>query len=133
MEATNKGEYLVHIPTSAYEFVEVKVNSPEEAKEVRDSVIAAFLEPKTTPNSGLKPVDLLRLLYKRLCNQGLQIEETESLGTDKIYSQKDVHKIIESLVAKAKREEGTNRINKEEDVRYDSETYTNHYNDLKRD
>ena len=104
-------EYTVHIPTAQYEFVEVKASSPEEARQLRDDVMSAFTEPKNTLKSGLVLKDLQKLLYKRLCNQGLQIEEVDILGTEKIYSQKDIHKILESLIAKAKRESGELREN----------------------
>ena len=109
-------EYLVHISTNSFEFVEVKATSPEEAKEVRDSVIAAFLEPKTTPN--LQPIPFLRLLHKYMVENRLEMEDVESLGTDKLYSQKDVVNLIKNVFAKIARDSGTNRINKEEDVRY---------------
>ncbi len=113
-----KTPYKVHLAIGQFEFVEVDAISAENAKELYDEVKTAFQEPKNTPTSGLNLKDLQRLLYKRLCNQGLQLEEVESLGTDKVYSQKDIHKILESLLAKAKREAGEDRINKEVDIRY---------------
>lgn len=102
-------EYLVHIPTNQYEFVEVKAKSAEEAKELRDEVLNAFQEAKNTPNSGLKSTDLLRLGHKLFSEQGLIMEELDSLGTEKIYSQKDFINFCKNIVAKFKRdgEQGT--------------------------
>lgn len=111
-------EYLVHIPTSSFEFVEVKASSPEEAKELRDEVMEAFQEAKNTPQSGLNKIDLLRLLYKPLCGGGITEDELDTLGTNKDYSQRDILNIIKNLIAKSKRDNGDDRLNKEIDIRY---------------
>lgn len=111
-------EYLVHVPTNSYEFVEVKANSAEQAKELRDEIIEAFQESKTTPTSGLDKVSMLRLIHKYLVTNSLEMEDVESLGTDKLYSQKDVVGLIRNVFAKISRESGDSRINKEVDIRY---------------
>lgn len=113
-------KYTLRIPTIQFGYIEAHLGTgtPEEAIEEHNRLIELYNSPKNTPNSGLNLKDLQRLLYKRLCNEMLQLEEVESLGTDKVYSQKDIHKILESLLAKARREAGEDRINKEVDIRY---------------
>lgn len=102
-------EYLVHIPTAQYEFVEVKANSAEQAKELRDEIIEAFQESKTSPTSGLDKVSMLRLIHKYMVSNSLEMEDIESLGTDKIYSQKDVVSLIRNVFAKVNRDAGGER------------------------
>ena len=106
-------EFTVHIPTAQYEFVEVKAKSPEEAKQLRDEVIEAFQEAKNTPNSGLDKISMLRLLHKYIGTNALQMEDIENLGTEKIYSQKDVVNLIKNVLAKFARdsEEGSRADN----------------------
>ena len=101
-------EITLRIPIEQYSFMEYKfIGTPDEALHEYRRIVAlskAPVTPENGLNSGLKPLELLRLLYKPLCNQGLQFEEIESLGTEKIYSQKDVLKIVQSLINKSKRE-----------------------------
>ena len=108
-ENINMKEYIVHIPTAQYEFVEVKAKSAEEAKQLRDEVLEAFQEPKNTPNSGLDKITMLRLLHKYLTTNMLELEDIEGLGADKIYSQKDVLGLIKNVLAKITRDEGGSR------------------------
>lgn len=114
-----KKEYVVRVATGQYEFVEVKAESPEQARKEYIAIINAWkeplVEPENTPKSNLnlQPVPFLRLLYKVLCNGGLIQEEIDSLGTEKIYSQKDILKIQQSLVNKAKRESQEPTINQD--------------------
>lgn len=111
-----KTPYKVHLAIGQYEFVEVDAISAENAKELYDEVKTAFQEPQNTPN--LQPIPFLRLLHKYMVQNKLEMEDVESLGTDKIYSQKDVVGLIKNVFAKISRDGGSDRINKEIDIRY---------------
>jgi len=107
----------IRIPTTQYGYISffpeglspegiIKAHN-ELVKAYKDSLKTPSVEPDLPPTSSLnlKPTDLLKLLYKPLCGGGLTMEEVDSLGTEKIYSQKDVLKIVQSLINKSKREE----------------------------
>lgn len=106
----------IRIPTTQYGYISVFPESNKNIDEIvtlhnhcvkvyQDSLKTASVKPQNTPNSGLKPVELLRLLYKPLCGQGLTEDELETLGTEKAYSQQDILKIVQSLINKSKRDE----------------------------
>lgn len=95
-------EYLVHIPTNSYEFVEVKAVSAEEAKKLRDEVLEEWKENNTT---GLDKISMLRLMHKYITTNALQMEDLENLGKEKIYSQQDVLNLIKNVFAKINREQ----------------------------
>lgn len=98
---------VIRIPLDQYAYIETDFKgTSDEALVEYKRLVNLFKTPsvslENTPN--LKPNDLLRLLYKIVCDEGLELEEVESLGIDKIYSQKDVLKIVQSIINKSKRE-----------------------------
>ena len=97
----------IRIPTTQYGYINLFLEGTDadEAIRIHNESIELYKDSLETPTktSSLTPITFLRLLYKPICNQGLQFEEIESLGTEKIYSQKDVLKIIQSLINKSKR------------------------------
>lgn len=97
-----KQEFLVQVPTAQYEFVQVKAESPQEAKELRDSILEAWKEP--TKTEGLDSLGMLRLTHKYLVTNKLELEDIESLGTSTIYSQRDVITLIKKVFAKIARD-----------------------------
>lgn len=122
----------IRIPTTQYGyinfFVEVEDNgyAEKEIISIHNRIVQKYQDSLKTPSvsletplsSGLKPVELLRRLYRIICGQGLTEDDLELFGTEKVYSQRDVLKIVQSLINKSKRDESEGRINKEEDIRY---------------
>lgn len=107
-------EAEIRIPTTQYGYISIFIKDYKDLDDVLDYhnlAVKKYQDSLKEPISikGLELRDLQKLLYKRLCNQGLEIEEVDKLGTDKLYSQKDIHKIVESLLAKSKREAGGDR------------------------
>ena len=112
----------IRIPLDQYAYINVMFEgTPEETlKEYRRLIKLSKtpVEPEIDVSSNLKPVEMLRLLHKYLVTNRLELEDIESLGTDKIYSQKDVVGLIKNVLAKVSRDAGSDRINKETDIRY---------------
>lgn len=111
-------KYTLRIPMAdQYSYTEITCDSLEEYYQAKENYLS-FKEIKQSSTSNLQPVPFLRILHKYLVQNRLELDDIESLGTDKLYSQKDVVNLIKNVFAKISREAGSDRINKEEDIRY---------------
>ncbi len=99
---------IIRLPLDQFAYLETEFEGSAEAaiteyRRLVNVFKTAPVSPKTTPD--LLPIPLLRLLYDPICNQGLTEEQVDSLGTSKNYSQRDILKVVQSLINKVVREE----------------------------
>jgi hypothetical protein len=113
-------KFTIRIPTAQYAYLEAEfTGEAEEAIAEHNRLLELYnasQKAQNTPN--LQPIPFLRLLHKYMVENRLEMEDVESLGTDKLYSQKDVVNLIKNVFAKITREANGGRINKEVDIRY---------------
>lgn len=119
----------IRIPTTQYGYINLvveqeekdnQINFSEYVIDIHNRAVDLYKESLNTPENSpnLQPIPFLRLLHKYMVQNRLELEDIESLGTDKLYSQKDVVNLIKNVFAKIKRDADGGRINKEEDIRY---------------
>lgn len=111
-------KYTLRIPMSdQYSYTEITCDNIDDYNQAKENYLS-FKEIKQNNTSNLQPIPFLRLLHKYMVENRLEMQDIESLGTDKLYSQKDVVNLIKNVFAKISREANGGRINKEEDIRY---------------
>lgn len=93
-------KYLLHVPTNQFEFVEVQVNSPEEARQQADEIKLAF----QNNNNGLSEKEFDRVVEYYLCGS-IQADDQDRLGDTKNYSQRDMMNIMRRALARIKSKE----------------------------
>lgn len=111
-------KYTLRIPMSdQYSYTEITCDNIDDYNQAKENYLS-FKEIEKKSTSNLQAIPFLRLLHKYMVTNKLEMEDVESLGTDKLYSQKDVVGLIKNVFAKISREAGSDRINKEVDIRY---------------
>lgn len=93
----------LRIPLQQYSYIEYDFEgTPEQAIREVEEKIALFNNPISKDN--LEWIPFLRLLHRYMTTESLQMEDVDSLGTQKIYSQRDVVDMIRKVFDKIKRD-----------------------------
>lgn len=100
-------KYEIRIPTQQYAYISYFLENVELEEVIEEhnraiQLYNASISPKNSSN--LQPIPFLRLLHRYMVENRLEIEDVESLGTDKLYSQKDVVNLIKNVFAKISRD-----------------------------
>lgn len=98
-------ETIIRLPLEQYSYIEFPFEgTPEEAIQEYRRVSEYYKNPSTSLKMGLDKVSMLRLVHKYMVSNSLEMEDVDCLGTNIIYSQRDVVNLIKNVFAKISRD-----------------------------